>query len=366
MSAIFESLANLFKTKTDPIGELVRIIYADEETEAKEVKEWIAKLKSENRSVDGCSKDTTLSPLMCVFCSMEKRYWIAMLLLEAKANPHFVSIKGFTLTHKFIDSEELSKLRLLLWYNPDYEKLLNDESPNQTALERIEFWNAELLKRNRPEVKGILNKTVQDFHKMKKMTDEGNKYATENNFRNAAIKYKEVADIFAEHLKIEKSFKPTDFFISRYLKDKVEDNERFLQSSIWFYTSKMFEYYKSSEECYRKIPNPNRSIKNEHLGVLEKLVKVCSELQLSITHYRERIDILKQELNPTPTPLDILTKHILILTDHKSNVEEVESAPLLLHHSSIQYGNNLHKRNVLGAKSVQPGTANHSNPLNQN
>ena len=341
MSSILETFSSYFKkTPLDPLDELIRIIYADEETEIKETRECMLKLISQNRSVDEPSKTSGMPPLMCAF--IKNRYWISLSLLEVNANPHIPSIglaKGSTLVHKFINYSELPKIRLLLWYNPQYEQLLDNEKPHDTALTRIKIWDAKLLETGRLGIKNILDKTADDSKKITKLNTEAKNFSAAQDYKSAALKYLDAASIFAEHLKIEKSLKPSDYIIFNYSKERAENNQKFLEVSMRFYNAKILEYYCSAEEMYRQIPDPKPEHKKEHLAVLEKIIKIRAELQLSITAYRERVDAIKEALNPTPTPLDIFTKHISdSLTDHKSNVENQQptttSATLLLHKSN--------------------------------
>lgn len=333
-----------FSAPKDPYEELEDIIYT-REVNIQEVKKYIEILKSQNR-IDKASSYGTL--LTCAF--IQRQYKIALLLLEAGSDPHFNS-EGLTLIHCYILYGKFPQIRWLVWFGPDYKKILNSGKDKETAEERIHTWDWRLKNTNRLDIiKNSLDKIANDSMRVRELVKEAEKLNIEKNTFRLITIYQEIGKIYNEQYEVEKNLKLLDY--TRHYKDRdylfvedqrkdEKDHEDFHQVSTYFYGSKAYFYYQKAEELLESLNKKNlfnADLQKQLLFVVEQILalsKVVGMSQQQIIEYANKAAVLKDTLEPTSFESrkeKYGLNHLVLESKEKKEADEIkesESEPLL-------------------------------------
>ena len=279
---------------SDPLDEIVDIINDPREIPLKKVQNLIKKLKAQGRSIDELHPKSSIFKLAFV----KAKYDIAIACLEEGANPHlpstFEASFGFTCIHQAIRDNRLPQIRLLLWYNPDYEKVRSNSKHEGTALEHINHWNRILREENRFfDIKNVIAKTIRDVNRVKRLCESAEKSLEEENFIDAAINFEKIATIFEkqcanedELIRKQDEYHSTSFtgHNNRYDKQKEEENEIFYRQAINLYQRKAYEYLLKANNAFESGLGENsgsKLIKNRQLNVLRNLARLGKNLMIA-------------------------------------------------------------------------------------
>lgn len=279
--------------------------------------DYIPKIKSGEINVNGYNEygSTPLTRALekhYIDPYIAEKYEIAIMLLELGSSPHLPAKSTGTPITNHIDERNLEVVRLLLWYDPEYEFV--PDKQGVTAIKKLDKVDAEF--------KRIVIDTAKDARQVKILLEQGKKLADNHNFIEAVAKYKEAALIFQKNGKMEESVK--------YNAEQEEFRPIFLN----FYKQKVLECYKLCEGAYQQIL-PTRNIKTEHLAVVKELAELCTKLKLGneAIRYAKRTAELIHDLETTTAtqPVQPIPNLSLKRKEQKDTKEKVESetTPLL-------------------------------------
>ena len=328
-------LDNFLDIFSDPLDEIVEIILGRKDGTIDDVKKYIKKLKAQGKSIDDLRSGRSI--FRDAFCF--GKYDIAFLCLNEKANPHLAatseSFSGETCIHNAIRDNSISKIRLLLWFDENYENVRSERKHEGTTIEHISRWEQRLKNDGHFfDVKSMIAKSLEDIRAVKMLREIAMKYLSENNFQQAADTYKKIGDIYYKQINIEtflkiniEKYKTSYFYESNCpatVKTKAQREMLFHEKVTELYHSKAYDHYIKSEDLYQKIPYPNDETKKQRLEVMEQLIQIGKYLNIDQDKrlfYSQETERLKDELGMIP--IEQLQRY-----DSFAELEEIREDPI--------------------------------------
>lgn len=207
-------------------------------------------------------------------------YQCIILLLEAGADPfqnqqEYVSLKVFsTPFYTAIANHNLAAIRLMLWYNPDYENIYNIVNDHPvTTVDRAK-WVDDI----HPGFSECIADTAKSARCVLKHKVDATTFITQMNYPAAANEYEQAGAIYAAqaHLEIDLPYYPQ----ARYT-GKAPDAppEAYRPVLINYYQQKQLEclaqayiYYQKIHEILMKTPALAPPFKQYHVEVLDRFL----------------------------------------------------------------------------------------------
>ncbi|MDF2940609.1 MAG: hypothetical protein K0R66_1251 [Gammaproteobacteria bacterium] len=182
-------------------------------------------------------------------------YEIAIRLLDEGTLPAMrCGEYGASLFHFAISEQRLSLFRLLLWYEPNYEHVIDNHN-KATAQQRVAAWDHEC-----PGFQSLIEETAADSKKVREYAGQAEFFLQERKLNHAAHQYAKIGEIYAKHARYE------DYDGGQYLKT--------------YYQKKALPFLQKSEALLHEIteyPYPDAIVHNHKL-ILSKLVAICEAL----------------------------------------------------------------------------------------
>jgi hypothetical protein len=182
-------------------------------------------------------------------------YEIAIRLLDEGTLPAMrCGEYGANLFHFAISEQRLSLFRLLLWYEPNYEHVIDNHN-KANAQQRVAAWDHEC-----PGFQSLIEETAADSKKVREYAGQAEFFLQERKLNHAAHQYEKIGEIYIKHARYE------DYEGGQYLKT--------------YYQKKALQFFQKSEALLHEIteyPYPDAIVHNHKL-ILSKLVAICEAL----------------------------------------------------------------------------------------